>query len=93
MLWQDITITIVSIVLSLAMLPQIYHGYKHKKGHVHHATSIPTVLGLFVLCFVYFSLGLIFSTVVTFLTGMLWFLLFLQRCHYGESRLEKHTES
>ncbi|PJC52611.1 MAG: hypothetical protein CO030_01910 [Candidatus Magasanikbacteria bacterium CG_4_9_14_0_2_um_filter_42_11] len=84
MLWQDLTITIVSIVLSLAMLPQLYHGYTQKKGHMHHATSIPTVLGLYVLCFVYFSLGLLFSTIVTFLTGTMWVLLLLQRVRYGD---------
>ncbi|PIR76715.1 MAG: hypothetical protein COU32_00510 [Candidatus Magasanikbacteria bacterium CG10_big_fil_rev_8_21_14_0_10_42_10] len=93
MLWQDLTITIVSIVLSLAMLPQVYHGYKQKRGHMHHATSIPTIVGLYVLCFVYFSLGLVFSTIVTFLTGTLWIVLFLQRWHYGEPNIDKEQES
>ncbi|OIO20279.1 MAG: hypothetical protein CO029_00290 [Candidatus Magasanikbacteria bacterium CG_4_9_14_0_2_um_filter_41_10] len=84
MLWQDLTLTVVSIILSLAMLPQLYHGYTQKKGYMHHATSIPTVLGLYVLCFVYFSLGLVFSTVVTFFTATMWVVLLMQRVRYGD---------
>jgi len=84
MLWQDITITIVSVVFSIALLPQVYHGFKNKKGHITHATSVPTFVGLYVLCVVYLSLGLLLSTVVSFLTATMWLVLCVQRWLYGD---------
>ena len=82
MLWQDIVITIATIVFSAALLPQVVHGFKEKRGAIKLATSAPTFVGLFVVSGTYFTLSLYFSAVVCFITGVLWFILFVQRLIY-----------
>jgi len=79
MVWQDIVITIASIVFSVALVPQVIAGFKDRKGFVTLAASIPTTLGLYVLSFTYLSLNLSYSAVTAFLTGTLWWVLFMQR--------------
>lgn len=82
MLWQDFVITATSIVFSAALIPQIYRGFKDKKGHIAYATSIPTFAGLYLMCYVYFTLDLFLSTVVCFITGTMWLTLFVQKLIY-----------
>lgn len=82
MSWQDITITIASLIFAIALFPQVYLGFKNKQGVIAFATSIPTWIGLSVIGVAYFSLELYFSFVITYLTAILWFLLFLQKLIY-----------
>ena len=89
MLWQDILITTASFVFSLALFPQIYYGFKEKKGHITYATSVPTFIGLYAICIAYFSLHLVLSTIVCFITGTLWFILFIQRWMYNKTEILK----
>jgi len=76
MVWQDIVITIVMISFSYALLPQIYQGFKKKKGFINLQTSGITGLGMFTLAFVYFTLELYFSTIMVFVGAILWTILF-----------------
>ncbi|MBU0981444.1 hypothetical protein KKC94_02010 [Patescibacteria group bacterium] len=82
MIWQDLVITIVNIVFTTALLPQVYHGFKEKIGPIKLQTSIPTFLGCYTLAICFLTLSLPFSAAVTFLSGSMWFLLFLQRLIY-----------
>ncbi|MBS3071331.1 hypothetical protein J4407_03480 [Candidatus Pacearchaeota archaeon] len=82
MTWQDIAITVIIIAFSYALLPQVYQGFKQKKGFINLQTSAITSTGMYILCFVYFTLGLYFSTVMAFVTGTLWTILFLQKITY-----------
>ncbi len=82
MMWQDIVMMMVIIVFSLALVPQIYEGYKQKKGFITLGTSVPTVIGLYVLSFCYYTLSLYFATVTSLIAGTLWFVLFLQKVVY-----------
>lgn len=84
MIWQDILISIASITFSIALIPQVYHGFKEKQGVIKLQTSIPTVLGLFAVMFAFFTLDLYFSTIVSFITGTLWVILVIQRVIYNE---------
>ncbi|HAT03632.1 MAG TPA: hypothetical protein DCS29_02525 [Candidatus Magasanikbacteria bacterium] len=84
MIWQDIVITIASIIFSLALFPQVYYGFKNKKGAITHSTSVPTFLGLYVIAFVYFSLELYFSAGMSIITGTLWLIFCIQRIKYGK---------
>lgn len=84
MLWQDIVITAVNIIFSLALFPQVYYGFKEKKGSITYATSVPTFIGLYILCFVFFTLNLFLSTIICALTGTLWLILFIQKLKYGK---------
>jgi len=91
MIWQDIVISIVVIIFSLALVPQVLHGFKYKSGAIRHSASIPTFTGLFVLTWTYTTLNLTFSAIFAFVTGMLWLLLFVQRIKYGEAKMAKET--
>jgi hypothetical protein len=86
MTWQDAVITIVSIVFSLSLVPQIYFGFQEKRGPIKFQTSIPTFLGMYILGFTYSSLGLRYSTIMSFVTGTLWLALFIQRLIYKDGK-------
>jgi len=85
MLWQDIVITIASIIFSISLFPQVYLGFKNKKGYITFATYIPTFIGLYVVCVTYFTLGLFLSAVMCFITGTIWLILFFQRLIFGKT--------
>ena len=65
-----------------ALIPQIYQGFKQRKGFINFQTSIITALGMYVLTFIYFTLKLPFSTIIAFITGTLWTILFAQKLSY-----------
>lgn len=82
MIWQDLVLTIVSIIFTISLVPQVYAGFKEKAGYIKHLTSIPTFLGLYVICVIYFTLHLYFAAATAFITGTLWLFLFIQRLIY-----------
>lgn len=89
MVWQDVAIGIASIVFTVSLLPQLYSGFREKKGPIKPLTSVPTFLGLFAVSLAYFTLALYLSAVVCFLTGAIWLALFSQWAMYGERGKEK----
>tara|TARA_Y100000310_G_scaffold334530_1_gene414537 strand:- start:756 stop:1013 length:258 start_codon:yes stop_codon:yes gene_type:complete len=82
MIWQDLVISIVNIVFSISLIPQIRHGYKLKKGLITLKTSIPTTLGLYIMAFTFFTLNLPYSAILSFIAGTLWLVLFIQKIVY-----------
>ena len=82
MSWQDIVITICMILFSYALVPQIYQGFKQKKGFINFQTSLITATGMYVLTITYFTLNLTFSTMMGFITGTLWAILLFQKIIY-----------
>lgn len=84
MIWQDVVITITSVVFVLSLIPQVYDGFKEKVGPIKLQTSIPIFLCVYINGFVFSTLGLYFSAVVTVVNGTLWFVLFLHRVMYGK---------
>ncbi|MFH1290272.1 MAG: hypothetical protein ABIH92_02575 [Nanoarchaeota archaeon] len=86
MFWQDVVIAIVNVLFSYALIPQVYKGFKHKKGFVVLQTGVITTVGLYVMAATFVTLELYFATVITILTGTLWLLLLLQTIVYGKAR-------
>ena len=82
-IWQDIVITFANILFSLSLIPQVYHGFRKKKSEIVLLASIPTFTGLYVLAFTFLTLDLIFSSAMSFITGTMWFILFIQRLRYN----------
>jgi|TARA_Y100000310_G_scaffold343968_1_gene454257 hypothetical protein len=82
MVWQDIVITIVIISFSYALLPQIYQGFKQKKGFINLQTSGITGSGMYILSVMYFTLELYFSSLMVFIGAILWTILFIQKIIY-----------
>ncbi|KKQ27800.1 MAG: hypothetical protein US42_C0005G0025 [Candidatus Magasanikbacteria bacterium GW2011_GWC2_37_14] len=82
MLWQDIIITIISIMFVFALIPQVYYGFKNKKGSIVISTSLPNSIGMYVMSIVYLTLSLKFSALLGFFTASLWLTLFIQKIVY-----------
>ncbi|MCK5149643.1 hypothetical protein KAJ87_01845 [Candidatus Pacearchaeota archaeon] len=81
-MWQDIIITILAFCFSYALIPQVYHGFKEKKGTIHLQTSIITTIGVFTLSVTYITLGLFFSAIMMFINAVLWTTLLIQKIKY-----------
>jgi len=82
MAWQDTIITMCILLFSYALIPQIYQGFKQKKGVINFQTSLITFIGMYILAFTYFKLDLIFSTIMATIAGTLWLVLFIQKITY-----------
>lgn len=81
-MWQDLLISVASIIFTISLVPQVYYGYKEKSGPIHHQTSVPTFLGLYAITIAYLSLNLYYSTFFAGTTATLWLILFIQRIKY-----------
>ncbi len=81
-MWQDTIITTIIILFSYALIPQAYQGFKEKKGLINIQTSLITSIGMYVLAFVYNTLNLTFSTIMSILAGTIWLVLLIQKLIY-----------
>jgi len=84
MIWQDIVMMTATITMSAALVPQVYYGFRDKSGPIKNITTVPTFLGLFVMCYAMYTLSLYLSATVTFVTATLWVLFFVQHLLYGK---------
>lgn len=82
MIWQDIVIVVVMIAFSYALIPQVYQGFKKKKGPINVQTSTITSIGMLILTIIYITLGLTFSAIICEITGILWSILLFQKAMY-----------
>ena len=82
MVWQDIVITITIMAFSYALIPQIYQGFKQKKGLINLQTSSITAIGMYILTAIYLTLNLYFSAIIGEITAILWTILFFQKVKY-----------
>ncbi len=82
MIWQDLVISAAGIIFGIALIPQVWEGFRDKKGPISPWTSAPTFLALYAMTIAYITLELYLSTAVLFCTGTLWLLLFVQRLLY-----------
>lgn len=87
-MWQDFVLGIVGYIFLSALLPQVVVGFRVKKRLVTKPTALMTGIGMWVISFVHFSLGLIFTGVSEFLLGAMWFVLYYQAIKYKEVRKE-----
>jgi uncharacterized protein with PQ loop repeat len=81
-MWQDIVISIASVLLCMALVPQIIKGFKEKREEISILTASITTLGMYIVAFTYFTLNLPVSTIVAIVTGSLWLVLFIQSVIY-----------
>ena len=81
-MWQDIVITISVILFGYALVPQIIQGFRKRKQDITLQTSLITAIGMYAITIAYFTLGLIFSTITTGITGTFWLIIALQKIFY-----------
>jgi len=82
MVWQDIVIAIASILFGYSLAYQVFRGFKEKKGFLTLQSSLITTIGLCAITIAYLSLKLYLSAIVAVFSGIMWFLLFIQRIIY-----------
>lgn len=80
--WQDIVISTANILFSISLVNQVYYGFKEKNGPIKILTSVPTFIGLYAISFVYWTMELYTSAVISVIIGTLWLVLFIQRLMY-----------
>ena len=80
---QDLVITICVILFAYALVPQIIKNYKEKRCTITCQTSVITYVCMFAIGGAFLSLGLTFSFIMSYVTGVLWLVLFIQRIKYG----------
>lgn len=61
-MWQDLVLTIGSVVMTIFMIPQIYDVFV-KKNSLNLVTACSFTCITAVYCFTYYTLGLMFSAV------------------------------
>ncbi len=83
MIIQDPLIAICSVGLAYALVPQVYYGFKYKKGTITYQTGLITWFGLWAIAICMMTLRLWFSGAINIVTGILWMILVIQRKLYG----------
>lgn len=83
MIIQDLVIALCIIGLAYALIPQVYHGFKYRKGTITYQTGLITWILLWIMSFFLMKAGLRFSGAMNIVIGILWMLLVIQRKLYG----------
>lgn len=73
MIWQDLVFTAGTIVFAAALLPSLFG-----KNKPELSTSLTTGSVSAVFAFTYFSLHLVFSSILTGVNSLFWFILAVQ---------------
>jgi len=82
--YQDIILSLISILFGYSLIPQVFYGFRTKKGLITIQTGVITSAGMYVAAIVYFTLEFYLVTVLSFFTGTWWLLLLVQRLKYGK---------
>ena len=82
MAWQDLVISIASMIFIYALIPQIYISHKNKKKNINFQTAFLTTIGLFTTAIAFLTLKLYFSSITSFISGTCWYVLTIQSIVY-----------
>jgi hypothetical protein len=73
MIWQEIVLTLGSLIFIIALLPSIYEDNKPAAS-----TSIITGVVLVAFSIVYITLDLVYPAITSLFTAVMWFILLVQ---------------
>jgi hypothetical protein len=79
MIWQDTVITVGNAIFAFSLLPSI-----RSKEKPHLYTSMPTAIVLYIFAATFLTLDLIYASVVTLISALLWTLLVVQKYKYRQ---------
>lgn len=72
--WQDLVLTVGQLIFFVALLPSVFSKNKPSKW-----TSLITAVVLISFGFTFFSLGMVYSTIVAVLNSFVWGILYVQK--------------
>lgn len=84
MIWQDMVIALASIVFVVGLCYQVVRDHTNKKPSVSFPTAITTTLGMYAISISFFTLELLFSAIMAFVTATLWLGITIQSVAYRE---------
>lgn len=73
--WQDKVIMIVNFSFGIMIIPMIIDSFNG--NHISIYTTIPTMMGLYILSYCFFTLKMYLSVLSTLFSGTFWLILFL----------------
>ncbi len=79
----DLIIAAVSVMMTVDMLPTVWHQFRAKASTVPLTSSVPTSIGLGILSFVFFATGMYLATGTMLVGSMMWIAVSLQRIWYN----------
>jgi hypothetical protein len=83
-MWQDIVLTIINFGFMITAIPAIIRNYKIKEAKSQSLSMyLATAVLLAVMAYVFFTLDLLLSCISTAGTGLMWFLLTIQKIKYS----------
>jgi ABC-type Co2+ transport system permease subunit len=83
-MWQDIVLTIINFGFMITAIPAIFRNYKMKEAKSQSLSMyLATAVLLTVMAYVFFTLDLLLSCLSTAGTGLMWFLLTVQKIKYS----------
>jgi len=74
-MWQDLVIALVGLSFGFMLLPQLKDVIRGKSLNVF--TAGLTTIGLYILAFTFFTLGLWITVFAEIFSATVWFLLFI----------------
>ena len=89
---RDTILTLCSLALGYALIPQVVYGYREKLGTVTVQTGVITAVCLYAIAAVYLSLSLWFAAAACGLSASLWVVLLGQRLYYGRPERTRRGE-
>lgn len=75
-MWQDFVFSIVGIVFTLILVPQLLDVF-NKRCNLNCLTCATTGVGCFIIAFVDTTLNLPFAALISVITGIIWLLLLI----------------
>ena len=82
MIWQDVALLIINIIVGYGLIPQVYHGFKTKKGTITLQTAIIMTSSVLAFAFVFATMDLFLSAGISAFNGIMWSILLVQRLIY-----------
>jgi hypothetical protein len=81
-MWQDIVIALANTIFIFSLSEQVYEIIKHKVSTLSLINTFTLGTGLSAISFSMFTLDLYFSSIVTGLNALLWFLIAILTIKY-----------
>jgi len=79
-MWQDIPLSLVSILFSVFLIPMIFDSLRGRV--VNMWSALATSIGLYSTSTIYLSLGLFFATATTAMSATVWLILLMLAVKY-----------
>lgn len=86
-MWQDKAILFCNAMFIISVAYQVYTNFMSKKCGVSIYTSLSTSIVLIFMTYTLYSLNLILSSLSSFISSILWLVIFFQKISFKEKKI------